>query len=413
VKILYLAHRLPYPPNKGEKIRVFNQIRQLARKHTIHLCSFVDDPADLAQTNNLKNCCASVEVVYRNNAATIILALTALIRNHPLSVQLFYRKAFAELVRRKSATERFDCIIVSCSSMAQYVVSSSGIPKIIDFIDVDSEKWRLYGQHRALPLSFVYCREGEQLARYEENITSLFDHSILCSRQEAEILRKRAKERPISVIANGVDLDYFSPSAITSCSRVRPVIVFTGVMDYYPNVDAVRYFCQDILPLVGERLPAAQFYIVGRNPARQVVELGKQINVVVTAAVPDVRPYLAQATVAVAPFRVARGVQNKVLEAMAMGIPVVGTREAFKSMAVTERDGIRVAHDPRSFAQHVITFLQGDATSRRQAARQARAYVERHHRWEDRGAELERLIEEVVRNHRQKHEIEEKSAALA
>jgi len=401
VKILYLAHRLPYPPNKGEKIRVFNQIRHLARKHTIHLCSFADDPADLAQKNSLKEFCASVEVVYRNNAGTIILALTAFFQNQPLSVQLFYRRAFAELVRWKFATERFDCIIVSCSSMAQYVAPSSGIPKIIDFIDVDSEKWRLYAQHRAFPLSFIYCREADRLASYEENITALFDHSILCSRQEAETLRKRAKERPVSVVANGVDLEYFSPSPISAQSSERTV-VFTGAMDYFPNIDAVQFFCREIFPLVRRELPSTQFYIVGRNPTRQLSQLGKQPNVFVTGTVPDVRPYLAQATVAVAPFRIARGVQNKVLEAMAMGVAVVGTTEAFKGIAATEQDGVRIANDPCSFAQHVITFLQEDATLRRQAVRQARAYVERHHRWEDQGAKLERLIEEVVRKHRRK-----------
>jgi polysaccharide biosynthesis protein PslH len=413
VKILYLAHRFPYPPSKGEKIRTFNQIRQLASKHTIHLCSFADDPGEIAQRINLEDYCASVDVlVRRNNVATMVLGPVALLRNKPLSVQLFYRKAFAKLVRRHLATERFDCIIVSCSSMAQYVLSSSAVPKVIDFIDVDSEKWRLYAQHRAFPLSFIYSHETERLASYEENLTVLFDHSILCSTQEAETLRTRVKERPVSVIPNGVDLEYFSPSSI-SVERNEARVVFTGVMDYFPNIDAVQFFCREIFPLVRRELPSTQFYVVGRNPTRQVRELGKQANVIVTGMVPDIRPYVTQARVSVAPFRLARGVQNKILEAMAMGIPVVGSTEAFKGSVATEQDGIRIGDDPRSFAQHVISFLQGDGTLRRQAARQARAYVERHHRWEDQGAKLEHLIEEVVRQHRQKDEVEMKSAAYA
>ena len=412
MKILYLSHRFPYPPSKGEKIRTFNQIRQLASKHTVHLCSFADDPGEIAQTINLEEYCASVDVVRRNNVATMVLGPAAILRNKPLSVQLFYRKAFAELVRRKFATERFDCIIVSCSSMAQYVVSSSGIPKIIDFIDVDSEKWRLYAKHRAFPLSFIYCREADQLATYEENITALFDHSILCSTQEAETLRNRVKERPVSVIANGVDLEYFSPSPISAQLNERTV-VFTGAMDYFPNIDAVQFFCREIFPAVRSELPSTQFYIVGRNPARQVRQLGKQTNVFVTGTVPDVRPYLARANVSVAPFRVARGVQNKVLEAMAMGVPVVGTTEASKGIAATEQDGIRIADDPASFARHMISFLQADAESRCSFAARARSYVERHHRWEDQGARLERLLEDVVWQHRQKDEVEVKSAAYA
>jgi sugar transferase (PEP-CTERM/EpsH1 system associated) len=283
--------------------------------------------------------------------------------------------------------------------MAQYVLGTSNISTIIDFIDVDSEKWREYAQRASFPLSSLYQREAELLAKYEEKLTLTFDHSILSSEAEAQVLRKRVKDSRVTVISNGVDLQYFSSLAIASPvndRNDRPIIVFTGVMDYFPNVDAVQYFCQEMFPLILDELPAAEFYIVGRNPTREVSRLGKHRSVVVTGTVPDVRPYLAQATVAVAPFRVARGVQNKVLEAMAMGVSVVGTTEAFKGIAVTERDGIRIANDARPFAQHVMTFLQVDATLRRQHARQARAYVERHHRWEDQGAKLEQLLDDIV-----------------
>ena len=167
-------------------------------------------------------------------------------------------------------------------------------------------------------------------------------------------------------------------------------------MDYFPNVDAVQYFCHEIFPSVRRELSGARFYIVGRNPTRQVRELGKQANVIVTGTVPDVRPYLSQAALGVAPFRLARGLQNKVLESMAMGVPVVGTSQAFKGIAATIQNGIRIADDARSFARCVTTVLQADAASRRQAAQQARDYVERHHRWEDQGVKLERLLKEVV-----------------
>src|SRR4030095_17109018 len=162
-----------------------------------------------------------------------------------------------------------------------------------------------------------------------------------------------------------------------------------------------KYFCHEIFPSVRRELSGARFYIVGRNPTRQVRELGKQTNVIVTGTVPDVLSYLVQATVSVAPFRLARGVQNKVLEAMAMGVPVVGTPEAFKGISAIEQDGVRIADNPRFFAQQVATFLQG-ASLRREAGVRARRYVERHPRWEDQGAKLERLIEEVVRKHRRK-----------
>ena len=401
MKILYLAHRIPYPPNKGEKIRTFHQIQQLARRHPIHLYSFVDDPRDLPGAAKLREHCASVEVVYRGQARSVLLAAEALLKRSPFSVSLFYRKALAEKVTQKAATERFDCIVASSSSMAQYACLVPDVPKILDFIDMDSEKWGLYAEHRRFPLSLIYRVEAERLAKYEDEMARVFDHSIVISEEERRVFQKRVSDRPVAVISNGVDFEYFSPSRIVSGGNSQPSIVFTGVMDYFPNVDAVQFFCGEVFCRVRDLVPNAHFYIVGRNPTRQVNELGKKTNVIVTGTVPDVRPYLVQATVSVAPFRLARGVQNKVLEAMAMGVPVVGTPEAFKGISAIEQNGVRIADNPRFFAQQVATFLQG-ASLRREAGLQARRYVERHHRWEDQGAKLERLIEEVVRKHRRK-----------
>jgi len=397
MNILYIAHRLPYPPNKGEKIRAFHQIQQLARNNTVHLCSFVDDPADFPHRSALNQHCASVEVVYRSGALVPLLAAVTLLKRQPLSVALFSRKSLKKKVLQKLATEQFDCIVVSSSSMAQYASFVSTIPKVIDLVDVDSEKWRLYAQHHSFPLSSIYELEAKRLARYEEHIAHVFDHCVLISEEERRLFQVRVKERPISMISNGVDLEYFFPIRTDRPQVTPPTIVFTGVMDYFPNVDAVRYFCKEVLPSVHNTMPEVKFYIVGSNPTQKVKELESQPNVVVTGTVPDVRPYLAQASVAVAPFRLARGVQNKVLEAMAMGLPVVGTTEAFKGISATKDNGIRIANEPSSFAQHLTSFLRADEALRQQTAQQARRYVERYHRWQDQGTKLERLLEEVVR----------------
>jgi sugar transferase (PEP-CTERM/EpsH1 system associated) len=413
MNILYLAHRLPYPPNKGEKIRTFHQIQELAKRHTIHLCSFVDDPDDLPYVPALRKYCASVDVVYRSNATILFLAPTAFLKRIPFSVSLFYRKAFAKKVMKKLTTERFDCVFVSSSSMAQYARFAPGLPKVIDFIDVDCEKWRLYAQHHSFPLAMIYRLEAERLARYEEQVAHSFDRCILISEEERRVFQARVNGLAVSVISNGVDLEYFSPSGSDYLHVSQPAIVFTGVMDYFPNIDAVQYFCQDVFPLVRNSAPEAQFYIVGRNPTREVKALKNYPNVIVTGTVPDVRPYLARATVSVAPLRIARGVQNKVLESMAIGVPVVGTAESFKGIAATEGDGIRVAKDPRSFAEHVVALLRSDATFRCQMARQARRYIEQHHRWEHQGAKLERLLTEVVWGHAEAKSLGVKSAVLA
>lgn len=187
-------------------------------------------------------------------------------------------------------------------------------------------------------------------------------------------------------------MDYFAPTPRLPSGA--PVIVFVGSMDYFPNIDAVRYFCRHIFPSIKEVLPAVRFYIVGRNPTKAVKELGRQPQITVTGSVPDVRPYLVQAGVAVAPFRIARGIQNKNLEAMAMGVPVVGTSTAFEGMAATELDGVRITDGPEQFAQEVLALLN-DPKRRRQCSLRARCYVQRNHKWEDQGARLAHLLRTI------------------
>jgi sugar transferase (PEP-CTERM/EpsH1 system associated) len=241
----------------------------------------------------------------------------------------------------------------------------------------------------------MYRTEADRLARFEEEVAKAFNYSIVVSEKEARALRQRVSERPIAVIPNGVDLEYFSPSGEDSSSMHSPIIIFTGAMDYFPNIDAVRYFCQEIFPLIRKASPAAEFYIVGRKPTHQVRKLSRQPGVIVTGGVPDVRPYLAKAKVAVAPLRIARGIQNKVLEAMAMGLPVVGTSEVFEGVQATVADGIRIADDPKEFARTVLSLLE-DPDLRHHCSLQSRSYVQRHHSWQDHGARLESLLHEMI-----------------
>jgi sugar transferase (PEP-CTERM/EpsH1 system associated) len=397
MNILYLAHRIPYPPNKGEKIRALHQILHLARHHTIHLMCMVDDPADLEHVSILEKSCASVVAVYRNKASTLGSAARALLTRKPLSVGAFYSQELAREIAHKLHTETFDVIFVSSAAMAEYVLEVPNIPRIIDFVDVDSEKWWQYAQHHALPWSWLYKLEARRLAAYEVQIARIFNQAVLISPQERQLFYRRICNRPIAVISNGVDLHYFRPRSSTMASDMPPALVFTGVMDYFPNVDAVQYFCTDIFPFVRAVVPACRFYIVGRHPTRRVRELQDHPNVIVTGSVPDVRPYFAQATVAVAPFRLARGVQNKVLEAMAVGLPVVGTSQAFEGIAATAEDGIRVADTPQSLATELIVLLTEHGTVRQQCGLQARRYVEAHHQWHEQGVKLEHLLQEVAR----------------
>lgn len=391
MNILYLAHRIPYPPNKGDKIRSFHQIRYLSRRHRVHLCCLVDDKQDLAHLRVLADYCASVHAVYRDKTAARCLAARALWSKRPLSVAAFYSGDLRRRIDQQLASQQIDRILVFSSAMAEYVRNVPRVPKVMDFVDVDSEKWRLYAAYHRFPISHLYKLEASRLAHYEEEIANSFDHSIFVSDREASLLRRRLPDRPISVIPNGVDLDYFYPNGQDVSGATRPTIVFTAAMDYFPNVDAVQHFCQDIFPRVLKAVPEARFNIVGRNPARSVWRLGREPNVVVTGAVPDVRPFLADARVSVAPLRIARGVQNKILEAMAMGVPVVATAGAAQGIDAGARGDLVIADDPREFAQCVVDILR-DGSLRQHLSTRVRNCVEARYRWEHHLDGLEQIL---------------------
>lgn len=398
MNILYLAHRIPYPPDKGDKIRSYHQVRHLGERHRVRLVCFADDPVDHAHADVLREFCASVDVVYRSPRAARIAGLRGLLDGRAISVAAFDSRAL-----RRAASERLlgaDVVLAFSSVMAQYVPVENPRPRVLDFVDADSEKWRLYAGHSRWPLSWVYAREAARLGAFEERAARAWDHSLFVSEREARVLRERAPDVPVGVIVNGIDLDYFAPPAAVGGNgaaphAAEPRIVFTGMMDYFPNVDGVRWFVSEVFPGVRAVVPNARFVIVGRNPARSVRALASTPGIEVTGAVPDVRPYLAAASVACAPLRVARGLQNKILEAMAMGLPVVATRAAYEGLDGAETAGIEVADDPADFAARLAGLLQDDAR-RRAAGRQARAYVESRHKWADHGAALEALLEGLV-----------------
>lgn len=402
MNILYLAHRIPYPPDKGDKMVSYHQVRHLGARHRLHLVCFADDRRDLVHADVLREFCASVDVVFRSPRRARIAGLRGLLDGRAISVAAFDSHAL-----RRAAAERLrgaDIVLAFSSVMAQYVPAGDWRPRVMDFVDADSEKWRLYASRSRWPASWLYAREADRLGRFEEGVARSWDQSLFVCEREARVLRTRAPGVPVGVIPSGVDLDYYTPpSRLTrpgngsgphATERV-PRLVFTGMMDYFPNVDGVRWFAAEVFPRVREALPTARFTIVGRNPARSVRALASVPGIEVTGAVPDVRPHLAAADLACVPLRVARGLQNKMLEAMAMGLPVVATSPAYEGLDAPEGAGIEVADDPTEFAARIVALLQDDAR-RREAGRRARAYVEARHKWADHGAALEALLEGLV-----------------
>ena len=390
MKILFLCHRLPYPPKRGGKIRPFNMIRHLARSHEVTVATLARSAAELAEGRDLARHCHEVHVGRISTAAGWARFAVHAASPFPSTFGYFHSPTLARTVRRLLATRDFDAILVHCSSMGPYVAGHRGCRKIMDFGDADSEKWLEYAAAASLPVSAAFRLEGVKVRRYERWLGSTFDACSVNAPREREILASYVRT-PIHVIPNGVDLDYFRPGRAPGQAYAPRRLVFTGNMSYRPNVEAVRHLVAEILPRVRAAFPDVELHIVGMDPTPAVRRLADGERVVVTGRVDDVRPFLDAAAVSVAPLRVARGLQNKVLEAMAMRVPVVASPAAFNGIsAVADRDLV-VADAADRFAAAVVQLL-GDPARREEVAASGLACVKRNHDWGTVLGRLEDLV---------------------
>jgi len=380
--LLMLAHRIPWPPNKGEKLRAWQWLQRLAVTHRVHLGCFVDDPADWAGVEVLRGLCASVCARPLNPRIKRLQSLPALAGRGSLTERYFFDPRLREWVAERIASTGIAQAFVYCSAMAPYVRAHRHLVVDIDMVDVDSQKWALYAERQPV-LGWLYRRESAALAGLELEAARRARNLFLVTAQEvASLAALGAPAGNLTAIENGVDAAFFSPTqaGASPYGAGEMPVVFTGVMDYWPNVDAVCWFVREIWPAVRAACPAARFYVVGMRPARAVRALAGD-SVVVTGRVADVRPYLAHAAVAVAPLRVARGVQNKVLEAMAMGCAVVASEGCSAAIAAEQGREIIAAAGANHFAAALNRLLH-DASARRALGHAARARVVRDYSWE-------------------------------
>ena len=397
--ILFLAHRIPYPPNKGDKLRAYQVLNHWTKQHKVLLGCFIDDPADLEHRDLLRERCASTHFVRLHPKLALVRATAAFFTNEPLSLPYYRDRGLAAWVRRVMLTERPDCAFVFSSAMAQYLLGTGPRPLrlLVDFVDVDSEKWADYAATRTFPVQQIFRREARQLLRFDRSVAAKADASIFVSESEAELFRKRAPEsrEKILAIPNGVDTVYFSPKNAGPKPNFSgsPIIVFTGQMDYWPNVDAVVWFSDTVLPTLREKFPGATFYIVGAHPSATVRALSLRPGIVVTDAVPDVRPYVGHADVVVAPMRIGRGIQNKVLEGMAMARPVIVTPQALEGIDALPDIHLLLARDSDEFVVHVERIMDPAFAMRIGAA--ARERVLQSYNWADSLAKFDLLLEET------------------
>jgi sugar transferase (PEP-CTERM/EpsH1 system associated) len=382
---------VPFPPKRGGKIRPFNIIRHLTGAgHRVTVASLARNAQELADASGLTQHCerALVEVV--PSTAAWVRTVALLPTTTPSSFGYFHSSALARRIDAE-LREDYDLVFVHCSSVAPYVRNARTL-RILDYGDMDSQKWRDYSTHRAFPLSLGYWLEAVKLERVERVLSTGFDLVTCTTRGELASLRELGVQTPSDWFPNGVDTDYFAPAA---APYDKNLVTFIGRMDYFPNQQAVLGFCRDVLPRLQARLPEVRFEIVGADPARAILDLGKLPGVKVTGSVPDVRPYVTRAAVTVAPLEIARGTQNKILESMSMGVPVVCSTRAAGGVDAVAGEHLLTADDAAANVEAIARIL-GSAAERSHFARAGRERVLSHHSWASSMRRLDQLIAGAV-----------------
>lgn len=385
-EILFLAHRIPFPPDRGDKIRSHHLLKALAQLSPVHVGTFGETAADMAAENELAQIAAS-HCLIRRRKPLPLAGLEALASGKPVSVAAWDSAALRAWVAKTLAERPIDTIFVFSGQMGQYVPDSFAGRVVIDLCDVDSAKFEAYGRHGSFPRSIIDRREGRVLAREEGRLAHRADVTLLISDNEANLLRSRLRSpdgTDIRSIRNGIDAELFDPAKVEPQAELSsakgPQIVFTGQMDYQPNVAAAERVIHAILPGIRAQHPDAAFHIVGRAPAPKLLAHDGKESVRVWGEVPDVKPFLAAADIVIAPLTIARGIQNKVLEAMAMARPVLVSPEAATGIEAIDGEHFAIADSDAMLVARALALIEG-----REAAaamgRAARDYVVRHQSW--------------------------------
>lgn len=410
--LLFLCHRIPYPPNKGDKIRSFHLLHHLSQHFEIYLGSFVDDPEDWPWAPEVEKFCQAVCLRPLNGRLATLRSLRGFLSGQALSIPYYTDATLGQWVAETVVTHDIRHTIVYSSAMAQFLPDGGhGFRrKVIDFVDVDSDKWQQYALQKPWPLSWVYRREARCLLALEQALAAEFDAGLFVSSAEADLFHQLspATAHKIGFYNNGVNCDYFDPDFDSEAPQPSPFpegslpLVFTGAMDYWPNVDAVVWFAREVFPALREADPALTFTIVGGNPARTVRQLAVLPGIDVTGRVADVRPYLKHALAAVAPMRIARGVQNKVLEAMAMARPVLVSRKGLEGIAADDGEEVLLAESVADYQRLLAEILAGGHAG---IGERARSCVQRGFSWEDNLPEVVLLLgdEGAVPRHAKEH----------
>ncbi|WP_068089225.1 TIGR03087 family PEP-CTERM/XrtA system glycosyltransferase [Novosphingobium rosa] len=395
-EILFLAHRLPFPPDRGDKIHSHHVLKALAALAPVHVACFADDAGDWAHEDELAACAKTYGLRPRKKPLPLA-GLEALAKGQPISLTAFHDKALADYVHATLASGQIGTIFVFSGQMGQYVPAGFKGKVILDLVDVDSAKFDAYGREGKGPMRWVHAREGRLLAAEEARLAARANATLLVSQNEAALLKSRlpaGSPAKVGVLSNGIDCDFFSPDGAPDAALAAqpgPKLIFTGQMDYAPNIAAVTRAAQQLMPAILAEHPEASFHIVGRAPTPAVQALHGVNGTQVHGAVPDMRPFLAAADVALVPLEIARGVQNKVLEAMAMALPCVLSPGAATGIEARDGTDYIIARSDQALIEATLNLL-GNPESAKAMGQSARAHVLAHTSWQAAMAPLAALV---------------------
>jgi sugar transferase (PEP-CTERM/EpsH1 system associated) len=389
--ILLLTHRVPYPPNRGDRIRSYHLLQFLAERANVSLACVSDEPVAGETMQQLSRLCHQIAIGRTSRIGRAVRSAWSLARGHSATEGYFWNADLARTVRNWIVGGKFDAVISYCSGMFHYAAPafSAGVPVFVDLVDVDSQKWIDYASRASGPASWLYRIEGRRIERLERELGARCKAITVVSNVEASLLRRICPTASVHSISNGVDSDYFQPAdggaapePKTLDTTGRHECVFVGALDYGANVDGVTWFCRQVWPEVHRRFPQARFVMVGRNPVAQIRRLAAVPGVELAGEVPDVRPYLHRADLAVAPLRIARGIQNKVLEALSAGMPVIASPQAIAGLELIPGEHILAAETPDEWVTNIGTlFVHAD--ERRRLGVAGREFACRRHRWDN------------------------------
>ena len=390
MKILFIANRFPYPPFRGDKLKIYNLAKRLALHHELHLITFTEQKSDIQYLPELEAIFSKIEIVHLPKLQSVFNVGLGLLGKLPLQVNYFKSNAFDKKLKVLLKENSYDAVHVQHLRMAQYAIHHKHLFRILDLPDAFSLYWQ---RRKNVPRSFftrwLDTIESERVLKYEKYILNEFNLNLVCSNEDLKFLENKHNIQTIRLLPNGVDTDKFKP--MTHDYSHAHTLLFTGNMDYDPNVDAVIYFANEVFPLIKQQFPNVKFVIAGQRPIDKVKALSQIKDIEVTGFIPDLSEMYNAASVVVAPLRFGAGTQNKVLEAMAMGIPVVCSNIGFEGLGIADGEGAFMRTDAYSFAAQVSALLE-DATLRQSVGEKGVEVIQKSFSWNTVAATLDQYL---------------------